>query len=111
MFANTRWCLAASVCLLAAAPLEPDRAGSAAPAANCCAASERRLAKQPLPAEAREAQLIRDVYRFVGSHLELMTQVPCFCGCDRLGHTSVADCFVEHPRDGARATWSAHGAG
>jgi hypothetical protein len=76
-----------------------------------CTTTERRLMSQPFPEIVREPQMLRDIYRFAGSNLGLMSQLPCYCGCDdALGHMSAADCFVDKWRDARRATWSDHGA-
>jgi Protein of unknown function with PCYCGC motif len=115
MFTRVVWCLALSVIMLAivdARRAEPGRSDAQTTSGDRrYAAVERRLEGRRLPPDARESTLFRDVYRFVGSHLDLMTQVRCYCGCDTLGHRSAAACFVEHLDDAKRATWSAHGAG
>ena len=33
-------------------------------------------------------------YHFVESEPQLATRIPCYCGCPRLGHRSLLDCFV-----------------
>lgn len=49
------------------------------------------LAGQPAEIVAR--------YHFAESHPELMSRIPCYCGCgNTLGHTNLFDCFVR--RDG-----------
>jgi uncharacterized protein with PCYCGC motif len=115
MFTKLACCVVLGASLLAQEPSRPLLSAAAEslgePRPRCCAATERRLAKRRLPSEAREPALLRDIYRFVGSHLDLMTQLPCFCGCqEQLGHHSAADCFVDHMDDPTRANWSPHGA-
>lgn len=78
---------------------------------RCCVATERRLKRLALPHSIADHELLRGLYRFVGSHLDLMRQLPCFCGCDELGHGSAADCFVERSNDPSRAAWNVHAAG
>jgi hypothetical protein len=115
MFTRLVWCLALSAGMLAQeAPghHEPstEKTAPSISHGHCCRAAERRLKGLALPPEASEPEFLRTLYRFVGSHLGLMTQLPCFCGCDReLGHHSIADCFVEHSGDGKPAAWNTHG--
>ena len=64
--------------------------------------------RAPLP---RAPFAVRAAYEFAARHPEVLENVPCFCGCDKLGHRSNHDCFVA-ARDGAgRVTWGAHGMG
>jgi hypothetical protein len=63
------------------------------------AVAERGLRSEPLPKSIDAELPLRALYLFVGSHLKLMTRLPCYCGCDQLGHGSVAECFVEPKGD------------
>jgi hypothetical protein len=41
-----------------------------------------------------------------------MNFVPCFCGCERLGHSGNHDCFVAGRDDAGNVTeWESHGVG
>lgn len=37
----------------------------------------------------------RQSYRVAAAIPEALMQLPCFCGCDRIGHKSLLDCFVD----------------
>jgi hypothetical protein len=37
---------------------------------------------------------IRESYQFATANLELTDEIPCYCGCVGLGHTSLYDCYV-----------------
>lgn len=41
---------------------------------------------------------IRDAYLFALEHPEVLRYVPCYCGCEELGHTSNVDCFIDDVR-------------
>jgi hypothetical protein len=65
----------------------------------------------PFPA-ARPPEIVRAVYTFAAQHPEVLSKVPCFCGCESRGHRHNDDCFVA-ARDGSgRVTaWEPHGVG
>lgn len=69
----------------------------------------------PLPAAAgppaRSPQATAAAYEFAARHPEVLSYVPCFCGCRRQGHGAASDCFVAgRGRDG-KVQWEAHGMG
>jgi hypothetical protein len=48
-----------------------------------------------LPAEVAAAPVVvRDAYDFAVAHPEVLSQVPCYCGCGAVGHTSNYACYV-----------------
>src|SRR6476646_8800874 len=53
----------------------------------------------PLPFQAyappRPMETVRAVYKFAAEHPEVLSYVPCFCGCERGGHKGNDDCFVK----------------
>ena len=53
----------------------------------------------PLPFQAyappRPMETVKAVYRFAAEHPEVLSYVPCFCGCERGGHKGNDDCFVK----------------
>jgi hypothetical protein len=65
----------------------------------------------PFPA-ARPMEIVRAVYVFAAKHPEILSKVPCFCGCETRGHRHNDDCFVA-ARDahGRPTAWEPHGAG
>jgi Protein of unknown function with PCYCGC motif len=56
----------------------PDAAGTLPPMLNLAA----------VPAQAQPA------YKAAQANQRLMTQLPCFCYCDRFGHRSLYDCYA-----------------
>ena len=70
----------------------------------------------PLPAfsfePARPIEVVRAVYVFAARHPEVLSRVPCFCGCESRGHRHNDDCFVTARDSRGRPTaWEPHGAG
>ena len=68
----------------------------------------------PLPFQAyappRPMETVRAVYRFAAEHPEVLSYVPCFCGCERGGHRGNDDCFVKtRNAEGDVTEWEPHG--
>lgn len=60
----------------------------------------------------RPPEVIQAVYRFAAEHPEVLRYMPCFCGCNALGHRSSEDCFVKsRSRNGTVSEWNEHGIG
>jgi hypothetical protein len=65
----------------------------------------------PYPA-ARPMDVVRAVYVFAAKHPEVLSHVPCFCGCESRGHRHNDDCFVSARDAKGRPTkWEPHGVG
>ena len=68
----------------------------------------------PLPFDpeppARPMDVVRAAYKFAAEHPEVLSYVPCYCGCERAGHRGNEDCFVTR-RDakGDVVEWEPHG--
>jgi hypothetical protein len=70
----------------------------------------------PLPvvayAPARPMPIVKQVYEFAARHPEVLHYVPCYCGCERLGHSGNHDCFVRtRAASGRVSEWDPHGVG
>jgi len=68
----------------------------------------------PLPFDpeppARPMDTVRAAYKFAAEHPEVLSYVPCYCGCEHSGHRGNEDCFVAR-RDakGDVVEWEPHG--
>lgn len=70
----------------------------------------------PLPrvsfAPARPMPVVEAVFRFAAEHPEVLSHIPCFCGCENHGHKNNDDCFVAARDERGRVTaWEPHGIG
>lgn len=67
----------------------------------------------PIPsyAAARPMQVVHEVYEFAARHPEVLHYIPCYCGCERVGHGGNHDCFVRSRDANGRVTWDEHGYG
>jgi uncharacterized protein with PCYCGC motif len=69
------------------------------------------LPEVPFP-PARPMEIVRAVYVFAARHPEVLSHVPCFCGCESRGHKHNDDCFVsERDARGRPTKWEPHGIG
>jgi hypothetical protein len=96
----------------AAAAAAATEAAQTAPAVPLKPHKQANLPPLPFQAYAppRPPDVVRAAYVFAAEHPEILSYVPCFCGCERSGHKGNEDCFVAR-RDGAGdvVEWEPHG--
>jgi len=68
----------------------------------------------PIPwgayAPARPVEVVTAAYEFAAAHPEILSYVPCFCGCENAGHEGSHDCFVRARNENGDVTeWDEHG--
>jgi hypothetical protein len=67
-----------------------------------------RLSVEP----SRPMPVVQQVYEFAARHPEVLQYIPCYCGCERIGHGGNHDCFVRsRAANGQVSEWDAHGLG
>lgn len=65
---------------------------------------------QPGYAPPRSTEVVTAAYQFAAEHPEILSYVPCFCGCERAGHQGNHDCFVrQRAPNGDVIAWDEHG--
>jgi Protein of unknown function with PCYCGC motif len=102
-----------------APPAASTPAASAVPAQPAPAPRDPRVLAEDLPPlpdgvtmAVRPVEVVRATYEFAARHPEVLTYVPCFCGCERGGHKGNEDCFVSSRNASGRVTgWEAHALG
>jgi len=48
-----------------------------------------------MPNEVQSApQVVQAAYQFAAANPDVLTQLPCYCGCGNMGHTSNYSCYV-----------------
>ena len=86
-------------------------------AAGCSstAAAEGDLAMAPaadLPAAVRGAPLVvREAYQFAVANPDVLQEIPCYCGCVAMGHTSNYSCYVDSAAPGDNVVFDGHALG
>jgi len=68
----------------------------------------------PLPfnleTPVRPIPVVTEAYKFAAEHPEVLSYVPCYCGCERSGHHGNDDCFVSaRAPNGDVTEWEPHG--
>jgi hypothetical protein len=99
-----------------AAQKEPAQSAPATPAPQ---SPEREVkdtawdpAWPPLPGRGKPAKPIKEVramYAFAARHPEVLQYAPCYCGCEKLGHKSVLDCFIKGRDSNGGPQWDSMG--
>ena len=121
-----------------AASSAPPASSAAAPAATTPPAAVERAALQVSEADQKRADLIAALgphkqknlppipfqgyppprppevvaaaFHFAAEHPEVLSYMPCFCGCERSGHKGNHDCFVKsRAANGDVLEWDEHG--
>jgi hypothetical protein len=70
-----------------------------------------RVRAGDLPAfAASESSLVQTAYRYAAAHPEVLQYIPCFCGCEMIGHRHNGDCYVQAARADGTITFTSHGA-
>ena len=48
-----------------------------------------------MPAEVQDAPaVVQQAYQYAAANADILTQIPCYCGCGAVGHTSNYACYV-----------------
>ncbi len=82
----------------------------------CSAASgEVHLAMSPLdqmPTDVQSAPVaVREAYQFNTANPDIMQDIPCYCGCGDIGHTSNYDCYISDVDASGKITFDNHALG
>src|SRR4030065_536692 len=49
-----------------------------------------------MPAEVKSAPTtVKQAYQFAVANPDILKQIPCYCGCGAMGHTSNYSCYVQ----------------
>lgn len=59
----------------------------------------------------RSAPLVKDAYRFAIANPEILSTVPCYCGCGALGHQNNLQCYIKEFRADGAIEFETHGFG
>jgi hypothetical protein len=79
----------------------------------CSVSGKTHLSMMPLDKMSAEVQAasmtVQKAYRFAAANPDIMKSIPCYCGCDSLGHTSNYDCYVSSVDENGWITFENHG--
>jgi hypothetical protein len=81
----------------------------------CSSQSQSNLPMAPLssmPAEVQSAPVsVQQAYQFAAANADTMKQIPCYCGCGAMGHTSNYSCYVQGVDTNGTITFDTHALG
>ena len=98
---NRRWLLILAGLLVALGTLPAGCAAGQTPVPHELAMAP--MADMPADVQAAPAP-VREAYQFAAANPDVLSQVPCYCGCGALGHVNNYDCyFTGQPDDGSQA--------
>jgi len=65
-----------------------------------------------MPADVKSAPLVvQEAYQFSVANPDLMTHIPCYCGCGDMGHTSNYACYVSGQGPDGKPEYDTHALG
>lgn len=68
--------------------------------------------KNEFPVEVQKAaKSVREAYQFAAANPEILTQIPCYCGCGSMGHTSNYACYISGKDSDGLITYDLHALG
>jgi hypothetical protein len=68
-------------------------------------------ADMALPAFATAVPMVEEAYAFAVEHPEVLTYLPCSCGCEAMGHMSNWNCYVKSVDATGAVVYDQHGSG
>jgi len=55
----------------------------------------RMMSMDHMPMEVRSASMqVQQAYQFAAANPDILVDIPCYCGCEGIGHESNYDCYV-----------------
>jgi hypothetical protein len=82
---------------------------------GCSGQAQNQLAMMPLdqmPTMVQSAPvLVQQAYQFAAANPDSMKQIPCYCGCGAMGHTSNYSCYVQIVDASGTITFDNHALG
>ena len=65
-----------------------------------------------MPSEVENAPVaVQKAYQFNVANPDVMTQIPCYCGCGSMGHTSNYSCYVSSVETNGKVNYDTHALG
>jgi hypothetical protein len=65
-----------------------------------------------MPAEVQNAPMsVQQAYQFAAANPEVLQQLPCYCGCGAMGHTSNYACYVSSVDAAGKLKFDSHALG
>ncbi|HEU0291433.1 MAG TPA: PCYCGC motif-containing (lipo)protein [Anaerolineales bacterium] len=70
------------------------------------------MSMDQMPADVQSAPVtVQTAYQFSAANSDIMQDIPCYCGCGNIGHTSNYDCYVSSVDDKGNISFDNHALG
>jgi uncharacterized protein with PCYCGC motif len=70
------------------------------------------MSMDQMPAEVQSAPVtVQTAYQFAAANPDIMKNIPCYCGCGNIGHTSNYSCYVSSVDDKGNISFDNHALG
>ena len=70
------------------------------------------MSMDQMPAEVQSSPMtVQAAYQFAAANPDVMKNIPCYCGCGNIGHTSNYDCYVSNDDANRTITFDNHALG
>ena len=70
------------------------------------------MSMDKMPAEVQSAPVkVQQAYQFAAANPDVMKDIPCYCGCGNIGHTSNYSCYVSSVDAKGSITFDNHALG
>lgn len=90
-------------------------AGTALAGCSSATSTEHEVAMVPMsmmPDDVKRAATVtQQAYQFAVANPDVMQQVPCYCGCGNMGHTSSYMCYVKSVEADGTINFDSHAIG
>jgi hypothetical protein len=75
--------------------------------------TERSMASlATMPADVQQAPTsVQQAYQFAAANPDILKQIPCYCGCGTVGHTSNYACYVSGQNSDGNLSFDTHALG
>ena len=71
---------------------------------------DKDVDRDKLPKYSQRNPEVRAAYEYALSNPEILSNIPCYCGCYRLGHENVGNCFIKEVKEDGKVIFEEHGA-
>ncbi len=85
---------------------------SACSSSNSKEADLHMMTLDQMPSEVQSAPVVvQQAYQFAAANPDVMKNIPCYCGCGNVGHTSNYSCYVSQVDEKGGITFDHHALG
>jgi hypothetical protein len=72
----------------------------------------KMISMDQMPANVQSAPVtVQTAYQFAAANPDIMQNIPCYCGCGNIGHTSNYDCYVSGKDAQSKISFDNHALG